>query len=281
MTSHAPVSHPLVAWLRGRRVAVLTGAGVSTDSGIPDYRGPTTRHRVRTPIQHADFVRSAATRRRYWARSMVGWPRFRDFTPNATHRALRRLEAAGVAAGLITQNVDRLHHKAGHERVVELHGALAEAVCLECGAREDRDALQARLCAANPELAASRVSLAPDGDADLAAGEEERFAVPACEACGGVLKPDVVFFGGNVPRERVEAAFAWLDAADALLVAGTSLTVFSGYRFAMRAADRGIPIAIVNLGATRADPIAELRIDRPLSEVLPAVAAALDGPTPG
>jgi NAD-dependent SIR2 family protein deacetylase len=265
----------LVSWLRGRRVAVLTGAGVSTDSGIPDYRGPQTRLRPRKPIQHLEFVRSEATRRRYWARSMVGWPRFRDFAPNETHRALQRLESAGVARGLITQNVDRLHHKAGHERVVELHGALAEVVCLDCGAREDRDALQVRLVAANPELAGARVALAPDGDADLDAGLEERFVIPCCESCGGVLKPDVVFFGGNVPRDRVDEAFAWVDAADALLVAGTSLTVFSGYRFVVRAAERGQPIAIVNLGETRGDPLAELRIDAPVVEVLPVVAAAL------
>jgi NAD-dependent SIR2 family protein deacetylase len=251
---------------------------VSTDSGIPDYRGPTTRLRPRNPIQHLDFVRSPATRRRYWARSMVGWPRFRDVTPNDTHRALQALEARGVASGLITQNVDRLHHKAGQERVIELHGALAEVLCLDCGAREERDALQRRLVAANPELWEAQVPLAPDGDADLPAGIEERFVVPPCTACGGTLKPDVVFFGGNVPRERVAEAFAWVDAADALLVAGTSLAVFSGYRFVLRAAERGQPIAIVNLGETRGDALAELRIDAPVAEVLPAVAAALGAP---
>jgi NAD-dependent SIR2 family protein deacetylase len=263
----------LAAWIAGHRVAVLTGAGVSTDSGIPDYRGPTTRERTRSPIQHADFVRSAATRRRYWARSLVGWPRIRGALPNASHHALRRLEAAGVAIGLITQNVDRLHRKAGHKRVVELHGALADVVCLDCGAREDRDALQDRLVAANPDVSLVDAAAAPDGDAEIA--DAAGFAVPGCAACGGTLKPDVVFFGGSVPRERVDAARATVERADALLVAGTSLTVFSGFRFVRHAAERGLAIAIVNLGATRGDPLASLRIDAPLAEVLPALADAI------
>jgi NAD-dependent SIR2 family protein deacetylase len=258
----------LAAWLSGRHVAVLTGAGVSTDSGIPDYRGA-GRPARRAPVQHAEFVRHATTRRRYWARSMVGWPRFRDFRPNPTHAALRRLEVAGATTGLITQNVDRLHTKAGQERVVELHGALAEVVCLGCGAREDRDALQERLVAANPGFDAGAVQLAPDGDADYEPAET--FAVPACVACGGVLMPDVVFFGGSVPRERVAESYAMVDGADGLLVVGTSLAVFSGFRFARRAAERGIPIAIVNRGETRADGMAAVRIDAAVGEVLPEV----------
>jgi NAD-dependent SIR2 family protein deacetylase len=265
----------LTDWLRGRRVAILTGAGVSTDSGIPDYRGPSTRHRPRTPVQHADFVRSAAVRRRYWARSTVGWPRFRAFTPNAIHHALRRLEAVGIAVGLITQNVDRLHAKAGHERTIELHGALADVVCLACGARDDRDALQERLLALNADLAIAAVRLAPDGDADLPAGAADRFQVPDCVRCGGTLKPDVVFFGGSVPAARVTAGLDLVDGADGLLILGTSLAVYSGLRFARRAAERGIPIAIVNLGPTRADALADLRIDAPMGTILPAVAEAL------
>jgi NAD-dependent protein deacetylase/lipoamidase sirtuin 4 len=269
------VTEKLAALLRGRRLAVLTGAGVSTDSGIPDYRGPETRGKPRTPIQHADFVRHAGTRRRYWARSMVGWPRFRELLPNATHRALRRLEAAGVAVGLITQNVDRLHHKAGQERVVELHGALADVVCLDCGAREPRDALQARLVAANADFPIARVKLAPDGDAELPPEAAERFVVPSCTACGGTLKPDVVFFGGSVPRPRVETAFAFLEGAEALLVVGTSLAVYSGFRFVRAAAERGLPVAIVNLGETRGDALARLRVDAPAASVLPGLTEQL------
>jgi NAD-dependent SIR2 family protein deacetylase len=260
--------------LEDRTACVLTGAGISTESGIPDYRGPETRDRPRRPIQHAEFVRSALVRQRYWARSTVGWPRFRAFEPNAAHHALRRLELAGRARGLVTQNVDRLHHKAGHE-AIELHGALASVVCLGCGAPEDRDALQARLVADNPAFPADDVRLAPDGDADLPPGAAESFIAPTCLACGGVLKPDVVFFGGSVPRERVDAAMHQIDEAGALLVVGSSLTVWSGFRFARRAAERGIPIAIVNLGETRADPFATLKVDARAGDVLPRLAEVM------
>jgi NAD-dependent deacetylase sirtuin 4 len=269
--------HPddLVRLLDGRRVCVLTGAGVSTDSGIPDYRGPLTRAKARNPIQHRAFVTDPATRARYWARSALGWPRFRGFEPNAAHHAFTALERAGRLTGLLTQNVDRLHRKAGSRDVIELHGALHEARCLGCGALEDRDALQGRLLALNPGADQRAHSLAPDGDADLDPAAVAGFVVPACERCGGVLKPDVVFFGDNVPKARVEEAFARLDAADALLVAGSSLMVFSGYRFVLRAAARGIPVAIVNLGESRGDGHATVRVDAPAGEVLPALAAAL------
>jgi NAD-dependent SIR2 family protein deacetylase len=269
--------HPddLVRLLDGRRVCVLTGAGVSTDSGIPDYRGPLTRAKARNPIQHRAFLTDPATRARYWARSALGWPRFRGFEPNPAHHAFTALERAGRLTGLLTQNVDRLHRKAGSRDVIELHGALHEARCLGCGALEDRDALQARLLALNPGADQRAHSLAPDGDADLDPAAVAGFVVPACEACGGVLKPDVVFFGDNVPRHRVEEAFARLDAADALLVAGSSLMVFSGYRFVLRAAARGIPVAIVNLGESRGDGHATVRVDAPAGEVLPALAEAL------
>ncbi|HEY1958015.1 MAG TPA: NAD-dependent protein deacetylase [Polyangiaceae bacterium] len=266
-------THDLVALLQGKRIAILTGAGCSTESGIPDYRGPQAR--PRKPIQHRDFVESEATRRRYWARSAVGWPRMAGARPNAAHRAIAELEARGLASGLITQNVDRLHHKAGSREVLELHGALADVRCLDCGALESRDALQTRIAALNPDLGAANVTIAPDGDADLPLELVENFRVPACLACGGVLKPDVVFFGGSVPRERVMAAFAKLDAADVLLVVGSSLAVFSGYRFVLRAAEMKMPIAIVNRGETRGDPHAALRVDGAAGEVLPALARAL------
>jgi len=265
----------LIDLLGGKRIAILTGAGCSTESGIPDYRGPAARARVRSPIQHRDFVQSEATRRRYWARSAIGWPRMASARPNAAHVAIAELESSGRLTGLITQNVDRLHHEAGSRNVVELHGALSEVRCLECGALETRDGLQRRIDELNPHFRARDVKTAPDGDAELDAGLVDAFRVPACVACGGVLKPDVVFFGGSVPRERVLAAFAMLDAADVLLVVGSSLAVFSGYRFALRAAEMRLPIAIVNRGETRADAQAAVRVHGDAGEVLSAVARAL------
>ncbi len=250
-----------------RRVAVLTGAGCSTASGIPDYRGPGTRARARKPMQHASFVNSAAARRRYWSRSVSGWPRIRDAEPCAAHRALAELERRGVVTGVITQNVDRLHHRAGSSHIIELHGALADVFCLECGTRERRQRLQERLLEANPDYAVTGVGAAPDGDADLEL-DESRFTVVDCALCGGPLKPDVVFFGGSVPRERVLAGMALVDQSDALLVVGSSLAVFSGLRFVRRARERGLPIAIVNRGETRGDPMATLRVDGDANEVL-------------
>jgi NAD-dependent SIR2 family protein deacetylase len=266
----------LVGLLRGRRVAVLTGAGCSTESGIPDYRGPGTRARARNPIQHRAFVGDAAMRARYWARSAIGWPRFSKARPNAAHLALAELEARGAIAGLVTQNVDRLHHEAGSHSVVELHGALADVRCLDCGAREGRADLQARLLAANPGFVDRSFEIAPDGDAELPAEAVAGFVVPGCLACGGVLKPDVVFFGDNVPRPRVDASYAMVDEAEVLLVVGSSLTVFSGYRFVLRARERGIPVAIVNLGETRGDPHATIRVDARAGDVLPVLARSLD-----
>lgn len=268
-----PVAHELAALLRGRRVVALTGAGCSTESGIPDYRGPGTRERARNPVQYRAFVSEPEARQRYWARSMVGWPRFNAARPNEGHRALAALERAGVLRGLITQNVDRLHHAAGNSGIIELHGALAEVVCLGCGTLEDRGSLQARLALLNPRWEA-HAELAPDGDAELTS--VEGFRVADCLACSGVLKPRVVFFGENVPRVTVDAAFAQVDAAEALLVVGTSLTVYSGLRFVRRAAERGIPVAICNLGPTRGDPFATLRVDAPLGEVLPGLVDALE-----
>jgi NAD-dependent SIR2 family protein deacetylase len=269
MIAHAMIAanDELKSMLRGR-VAILTGAGCSTESGIPDYRGPESRARTRTPIQHREFVDDESTRRRYWARSAIGWPKMAAARPNAAHLAIAELERRGRVTGVITQNVDRLHHKAGSRDVLELHGALADVRCLSCDEREARDHLQARILAANPAIADARFIAAPDGDAEVPVETVSSFAIPACLVCGGVLKPDVVFFGGSVPRERVESAFAMLDAADALLVVGSSLAVFSGYRFVLRARDKNIPIAIVNQGETRGDPHAAVRIDGRAGEVL-------------
>lgn len=265
----------LLELMRGKRLVALTGAGVSTESGIPDYRSPAALARPRRPIQGPEFVKSATLRRRYWARAMVGWTRFRAAEPNDGHRALAVLEKAGKLSGVITQNVDRLHHKAGSKKVVELHGALAEVVCLECGRMEERDDVQARMRAENPDWLDGPVPLAPDGDADLPDALVERFVPPSCAVCGGAMKPDVVFFGHNVARPVVDRAFAMLDDAEALLVAGTSLAVFSGYRFLLRAAERGVPVAIVNRGPVRGEERAAVRIDAPAGETLSSLALRL------
>ena len=261
--------------LRGRRVVALTGAGVSTESGIPDYRSPESALRVRRPIHGPEFVRSAELRRRYWARAMAGWERFGKARPGPAHLALARLEANGVVTGLITQNVDRLHRAAGSQRVVELHGALAEVVCLGCGAHESRDAVQARMMEANGAWSEGTRVAAPDGDAELPDEAIAGFTPPACVHCGGSLKPRVVFFGENVARAVVDDAFARLDEADALLVAGTSLAVFSGYRFLRRAAERGIPIGIVNRGPVRGEDHARIKVERSTGEALTELANLL------
>jgi NAD-dependent deacetylase sirtuin 4 len=261
----------LVELVRGGGVVVLAGAGMSTDSGIPDYRSPGSK--PRRPIQGPEFVRDPSMRARYWARSMLGYPTMSRCAPNAAHRALAALERSGHVAGVITQNVDRLHQAAGTERVLELHGALAEVRCLACGAREGRAELQQRLVAMNPGFAVAPAQALPDGDAELE--PVEGFVVPACRACGGVLKPDVVFFGENVARPLVDEAFSWVTGARALLVLGSSLAVFSGYRFVRHAAGLGLPVAIVNRGVTRGDPHARFRLDASLGEALPALAAAV------
>jgi NAD-dependent SIR2 family protein deacetylase len=265
----------LVELLRGRRFVAVAGAGCSTESGIPDYRGPTTRARARSPVQYRTFIRHEAARTRYWARSVVGWTRFRSAEPGPAHFALAELERTGPLQGLITQNVDRLHHAAGSERVIELHGALAEVRCLDCGRMEPRDALQSRLLALNPGWQQRHAELAPDGDAELPAEWVAQFRTAGCLGCGGVLKPNVVFFGENVPKPRVGAAWSLMDEADALVVVGSSLAVFSGYRFVREAAARGMPVAIINAGPTRADELADVRVEARLGEVLPRLVDSL------
>jgi len=267
----------LLALLRGQRLVVLSGAGCSTDSGIPDYRGPTGALRKRQPIQYQDFLRSDAVRRRYWSRSAVGWPVVAAARPSAAHHALAALEQAGCLTGLITQNVDGLHRAAGSAQLIELHGSLHRVRCLSCGAQRDRQALQAELLARNPAIAAALAVAAPDGDAEAAESLCAGFVVPPCGACGGVLKPDVVFFGETVPRAVVDAAWAMLTRGTVLVVLGSSLTVYSGFRFVRGAAERGIPVAIVNQGATRGDELAAVRLSAPLGPTLTALAAELAG----
>jgi NAD-dependent SIR2 family protein deacetylase len=256
----------------GGNVALLSGAGVSTDSGIPDYRGPSGALRRHAPMQYAAFVNDPVARHRYWARSYLGWRSIATARPNSGHRAVGALQAMGRLCGVITQNVDGLHQAGGAIDVIELHGGLDRVVCLDCGVRESRFAIDARLRAANPTFDAHVATVNPDGDVDLDDAELGGFRMVACCACGGdKVKPDVVFFGENVPKDRVASCFELVESASALLVVGSSLTVMSGFRFARRAAALGIPVAIVNQGATRADELAAIKIDAPLGQVLPAL----------
>lgn len=254
---------------RSRNLLVLTGAGCSTESGIPDYRGPSGAWKHPRPMQFGEFVRSEANRRRYWARSYYGWPRFAEARPNAAHDALAKLESEGPLATLITQNVDGLHSSAGSRSVIDLHGRLDRVVCLSCATTIPRQDLQEKFAELNPDWDAHG-TVAPDGDAEIAPEMIERFELAAC-GCGGTLKPDIVFFGENVPRARVEESMCALAMADALLVVGSSLAVWSGYRFARAAAERAIPLAIVNVGWTRADDLATLKIERGCGELLGAL----------
>ena len=258
---------------RHERWFVLTGAGCSTGSGIPDYRDEGGQWKRRPPVQHQAFIADAQVRARYWARSLIGWRLMGRAQPNAAHVALVKLEGQGRIGQLVTQNVDGLHQKAGSQSVIDLHGRIDQVVCLACGARSDREHLQQRLVTANPSYAAMTADHAPDGDADLERSDFSDFSILACEVCGGgMLKPDVVFFGANVPPERVEASMAALDASDAMLVVGSSLMVWSGYRFAKRAAERGIPLVAINRGVTRADALVTLKVDADCGEGLAALA---------
>ncbi len=258
--------------LADRQVVVLTGAGVSTDSGIPDYRGPSSPHR--TPMTIGEFRSSASARQRYWARSHIGWARMRAALPNGGHHALARMQAAGAVTTIITQNVDGLHQAAGSDPVVDLHGRLERVVCLRCGARTPRTELQRRLADLNPGFRSDAAwRMAPDGDADV--DDASGFRVAPCLRCGGVLKPDVVFFGENVPTDRVRLAQLAVQRADAMLVAGSSLAVMSGLRFVRSAAAEGIPIVIVNRGGTRGDGLATVVLDTGCTPALRGLAERL------
>jgi NAD-dependent protein deacetylase/lipoamidase sirtuin 4 len=278
---HGGAERTLAALLRGRRVVALTGAGLSTESGIPDYRGEGGRP---TSIKGPDFRRSPSVRARYWARAIIGWERFGRARPNRGHEALAQLEEAGLLRGVVTQNVDRLHQRAGSRRVVELHGAIAEVSCLSgeaCGHVEPREEVQRRVVDWNRELLAriaarTAAASAPDGDAELelAPSELADFRVPSCAACGAPQRPRVVLFGENVPPAVVADAFALLEDADALLVAGTSLAVYSGFRFLRHARERAMPIAIVNLGRVRGEEHAAVFVRGRTGEVLPRLVEA-------
>ena len=266
----------LVALLAGRRVAVLTGAGISTDSGIPDYRGPDSP--PANPMTIRQFTSSREYRQRYWARNHLGWRHMAATEPNAGHRALAALERSGVVTGVITQNVDLLHTKAGSRAVINLHGTYAGVVCLACGHTMSRASLAELLEAANPGFAerAERVgglAVAPDADAVVA--DTSAFTFVDCPRCGGMLKPDIVYFGESVAKEVVQQAYSLVDQAEALLVAGSSLTVFSGYRFVRHAAALGMPIAIVNRGPTRGDGVATVKVDAGCSPILALLAEEL------
>ena len=251
---------------------MLTGAGCSTDSGIPDYRDASGAWKRAQPMTWQAFTGTHAARQRYWGRSMIGWPRIDAAAPNRAHHALARLEASGRQRLLVTQNVDGLHQRAGSREVVDLHGRLDRVVCLGCQAIEPRSDFQCRLEQLNPdwagESARSAVATAPDGDAEIEGADFSGLLIPSCAHCGGILKPDVVFFGESVPRIRVEIARAALAQADALLIVGSSLMVFSGFRFAREAAALGLPIASISLGVGRADALLDLRVARPVGEAL-------------
>ena len=266
----------LTSFLCGRGpVVVLTGAGCSTESGIPAYRDAEGNWRGRTPVQGQEFASDAAARRRYWSRSILGWPHFSVAAPNAAHHALAALEAQGVVASLITQNVDGLHQRAGSRAVTELHGSLRTVRCLHCDKRVSRDEVQKRLEAENPAYATAASTPAPDGDASPVEHVPEDFHVPHCESCGGVLKPDVVFFGDSVERSVVQHCMQAVGSAGALLCVGTSLTVYSGFRFCRHAEACGVPIVALGIGRTRADDMLALKVEAPCGPALHLLAAEL------
>ena len=258
-------------------VLVLSGAGISTESGIPDYRGETGRARNATPMTFQAFVADPQAQQRYWARSFVGFRLMAGAVPNDGHRAVADLQAHGLLDGIVTQNVDGLHQAAGAHDVVELHGGLDRVICLHCGLTSARSQLDERLREANPAFVAWATRVNPDGDAELPADVVARFRTVDCHSCRGPLKPDVVFFGESVPRERVQGCFALVESARALLVLGSSLSVMSGRRFVLRAAKVGIPVAIVNQGPTRGDEHAAIRLDSPLGPTLRELVRALPG----
>ena len=267
----------LIEFVRAHpNLVILTGAGLSTASGIGDYRGQDGAWKRRPPIELRDFLRSDHARRRYWSRSMTGWPHFAAALPNAGHQAVARIARAGRLVGTITQNVDGLHARAGHDDVVELHGRLAHVHCLKCAAKFERATVQEWLVGANPSFAARALELLADGDAELADDDVATFNVPDCPTCGALLKPSVVFFGESVPRYVVERALALVDRASALMLIGTSVMVYSGYRFCRVAAAQRKPIVSINRGVTRADALLEFKVEADCADVLVRLVDALD-----
>ncbi len=266
----------LTQLLRPRKPwTVLTGAGISTGSGIPDYRDEQGAWKRPAPVNFQDFMAHASTRQRYWARSLIGWPVFSQAQPNAAHRALAQLQNAGWVHTIITQNVDGLHQQAGSRAVIDLHGRLDQVICMGCGTTSARSAFQQQLLDANPHWQHHHAPAAPDGDADLAGVDFSHFAVPACPLCGGILKPDVVFYGENVPQARKQQAMADLAASQALLVVGSSLMVYSGLRFVHAAQQQGIPVLAINLGVTRADDLLDGKLAQACAPALAALVELL------
>jgi NAD-dependent SIR2 family protein deacetylase len=273
----SPELGELAAMVSHRGVAVLSGAGISTQSGIPDYRGPSgAAMRKHAPMTFQTFTRDPIARRRYWARGFLGWRQIENAKPNPGHLAIAALERAGFVSGVITQNVDGLHSEAGSVRAIDLHGRLDRVVCLDCRVVVPRVDVHDRIRAANSEWRAVATAINPDGDVDVPEDQLDEFVVVDCASCGGVLKPDVVYFGEQVPTDRVAAAFDLMESATALMVLGSSLQVYSGRRFVMRASARGIPVAIVNDGETKADDLATIRIHGELSQVLGLVVGQVE-----
>lgn len=262
--------HALTEFIHNHpRLLVLTGAGISTDSGIPDYRDRNGEWKRKQPVQHPDFMRCEHTRRRYWGRSLVGWPVMRDARPNQAHEALAQLEQLGHIDLLVTQNVDGLHQRAGSQKVIDLHGRSDRVICMSCNFGCSRDEVHQRSAELNPAFSRYTAAAAPDGDADLEV-DFSGFRIPDCPQCGGILKPDVVFFGDNVPKQRVLDALEALQNADGLLVIGSSLMVYSGFRFCRRASEWNKPIAALTLGKTRADELLSLKLNSAITPVLQA-----------
>ncbi len=270
---------PLIDFFRNHnRLLVITGAGISTESGIPDYRDPQGNWKRKPPITHQEFVKHEHQRKRYWARSLVGWRFVDQARPNVGHRVLAQLEQAGYVQLVVTQNVDGLHQQAGSQHVVELHGQIASCVCIRCGVMGDRQEFQTRLEKHNPRYAELSAHIAPDGDADLNFGSFDDFAIPPCLVCGGVIMPNVVFYGGNVPKTRVDYVYQQLEQVSAVLVVGSSLMVYSSFRFCRAAAEQGKPLAALNRGRTRADDLLSLKVEDSCSQILTQLAQHLNLP---
>ncbi|XP_063832871.1 NAD-dependent protein deacylase Sirt4 [Ostrinia nubilalis] len=258
--------------IANEKILVLTGAGISTESGIPDYRSEEVGLYARSnhkPIQYQEFIKYPKVRQRYWARNFVGWPRFSKIEPNATHLAITNLQKIGKVTAIVTQNVDRLHHKAGSHNVVELHGTGYIVKCLKCPYEIDREELQKELLKNNPDMRSSFSMIRPDGDVELTQEQVDKFRTPLCPKCEGPLKPDIVFFGDNVPKHRVEKVRHEVNSSDAVFVLGSSLTVYSSYRIILQAKEENKNVAILNIGPTRADDLVHLKISTKCGDILP------------